>query len=97
MPTDLSTARLRALIAAARPNTSYCAYCGQPDDKAAQALADYLDENAPALADDIEKARLLEWAASPPYRWYELYFKWDGESDFIDTLRAAKEAADGKI
>lgn len=56
MPDDLTAARLRELIAAAPINASYCAYCAQPDGKAAQALADYLDRNAPALADALEQA-----------------------------------------
>lgn len=96
MPNDLTPSRLRALIAAARPNTSYCAYCGQPDDKAAQALADYLDGNAPALADALEAKELLEWLCEndgDSARW-DLAKSYQYEHpDFLDALRAAKEAA----
>lgn len=60
MSDKLTPTRLRALIAAARPNASYCAYCGQPDGNAAQALADYLDGNASALADALAKVKIYE-------------------------------------
>lgn len=51
MPNDLTPARLRALIAAARNDkTGWCECCSQVIGADAISLMAYMDEHAPALA-----------------------------------------------
>lgn len=59
-------------------------------------LLEALVNNASALADDMEKARLLEWALANGLYRCEFGVGYVAV-DSIDTLRADKEAADGKI
>ena len=102
MPNDLTPARLRALIAAARNDkTGWCECCSQVIGADAISLMAYMDEHAPALADALEKAELLEWALANcyiagPTAWEDGKQIDAAEIDSIDALRAAKEAADAK-
>lgn len=95
MPNDLTFARLRELIAAARCNASYCAYCGQPDGHAAQALADYLDGNASALADALKAKELLGTLMG-----HVLSVRRDNTDEWmeglVETLNATEMAIGGK-
>ena len=55
-----------------------------------------LVNNAPALADALEKAKLLEWLLKDMDGPSNVLRTWDGECDFIDAIRAAKEADDAE-
>jgi len=115
MPDGLTPTRLRELIAAATPGPwerhlshisafSNRALIGQIEGPLLAENSDLilcLVNNAPALADDIEKARMLEWALTAGLVSRMTKDEWDDWRDeaitSIDALRAAKEAADGKI
>lgn len=108
MPNDLTPSRLRALIAAATPGPwirhgshfyaeSDRRLLGTIEGPLLVENADLFLElvnHAPALADALEKAELLEWALA---NGFVLLLRPDGvitRRDSVDALRAAKEAAD---